>query len=91
MISNELKGELQNEIKILYQNYEQEAIKAYMPLIKALTNAVLPYTATGGKGIQNIIQGIQNGVEAYKHTDIIGMADALATALININERQWKV
>lgn len=81
MISDELKERLQNEIKLLYQNYEQEGMKEYMPIIKELTNAVLPYMTSGKKEVQNIIQSIQNGVEAFKHTDMIGMADALVMVL----------
>lgn len=81
MISDKLRERLQNEIKLLYQNYEQEGMKEYMPLIKELTNAVLPYMTSGKKEVQNIIKSIQNGVEAFKHTDMIGMADALVMVL----------
>ena len=77
---------IQNEARILYQNSEQEGLNAFMPLIKDITNAILPYTTSGSSEVQIILQNLQKGVEAYKHTDMIGMADSLMIIGGNLNE-----
>lgn len=82
---NNLKSRIQNEATILYQNREQEGIEAFIPLIKDITNEILPYTTSGRQEVQLILQSIQNGVEAYKHSDMIGMADSLMITLGNID------
>lgn len=84
MNNAELNGRILNEIKILYQNYEQEGINEYMPLIKEIINVIQPYTTSGNSEVQVILQSIQRGVEAYKHSDIIGMADSLMIVGDNI-------
>lgn len=77
---------IQKEARMLYQNYEQEGLSVFMPLIKDITNAILPYTTSGNSDVQTILQNLQKGVEAYKHTDMIGMADCLILIGGLINE-----
>lgn len=77
---------IQNEARILYQNSEQEGLNNFMPLIKDITNAVMPYTTSGSSEVQIILQNLQKGVEAYKHTDMIGMADSLLIIEGKLNE-----
>ncbi len=77
---------IQNEARILYQNSEQEGLNNFMPLIKDITNAVMPYTTSGSSEVQIVLQNLQKGVEAYKHTDMIGMADSLLIIGGKLNE-----
>ncbi len=81
-----LHARIQKEARCLYQNSEQEGMNAFMPLIKDITSAVIPYTTSGKSEIQIILQNLQKGVEAYKHTDMIGMADCLMIIEENLNE-----
>lgn len=74
---DEIAGKVQDEITTLYQNREQEGLEAYMPLIKEIITIISPYTSSHGALVQDVLTTIQSAVEAYKHSDMIGMADAL--------------
>lgn len=83
---NSIHARIQKEVRCLYQNSEQEGLSAFMPLIKEITSAVIPYTTSGRNEVQIIFQNLQKAVEAYKHTDMIGMADCLAIIEENLYE-----
>lgn len=62
---------------LLYQNKEKEGMDEYMDIIKNVVRIVSPYIATGNTEYVKIIDIINEGIDAYKHLDCIGMADSL--------------
>ncbi len=61
----------------LYQNKEKEGMDEYMDIIKRIIAIISPYVAAGNSDYVEMINIINEGVNAYKHLDCIGMADSL--------------
>lgn len=70
-------AEIEHISTFLYQNKEKEGMDEYMDIIKRIISIVSPYVAAGKSDYIKIIDIINEGVNAYKHLDCIGMADSL--------------
>lgn len=76
----ELKKKIEEECKLLYQNSEKEAMPVYMDIVKELLGVLGTLMTQGNKMAPQSMENITYAVEAYKHLDMIGMADYLMLA-----------
>ena len=70
-------AEIEHISTFLYQNKEKEGMDEYMEVIKRIIAIISPYVATGNSDYVEMIDIINEGIDAYKHLDCLGMADSL--------------
>jgi hypothetical protein len=77
---NTLQEEIEQLSTMLYQNLEHEAIPKYMDLVKKIVIAMQSRIDDENVDVAAITAHLNDGVNAYKHLDVIGMADAIVLA-----------
>ncbi|WP_026508107.1 hypothetical protein [Butyrivibrio sp. MC2013] len=77
---SDLKNRIEKECRLLYQNNEKEAMPVYMDIVKELLSEIGELMTNGVGTAPQAMENITYAVEAYKHLDVIGMADYLLLA-----------